>query len=64
MSRLTTAMMAPPIHSQKLKRLSLGKATSLAPSITGRMKFPRAAGMLGMITRNTMMAPWRVNHWL
>jgi len=24
------------------------------------MKLPRAAGMAGMMTRNTMIAPWRV----
>jgi hypothetical protein len=56
----TTAPMqntAPMIHSHKLIRFNRGNATSLAPSIRGRTKFPSAAGMLGMMKRNTITAP-------
>ena len=30
----------------------------------GSTKLPSAAGTDGMITRNTMIAPWSVNIWL
>lgn len=30
----------------------------------GSTKFPRAAGMPGMMNRNVMIAPWSVNIWL
>jgi len=64
MRRESTVKSAPPIQSQKLKRLRRGNATSFAPSMTGRTKLPSAAGMLGMITRKTMIAPCSVNQML
>jgi hypothetical protein len=36
----------------------------LAPSISGRKKFPSAAGIDGMMNRNTMKAPCSVKIWL
>ena len=55
---------APMIQRWKLNRLSRGNATSLAPSMIGSTKLPRDPGMLGMMTRNTMTAPCRVNMML
>ena len=45
-------------------RFSCGNATSLAPSWSGRTMLPSAAGMPGMMTRNTIIAPCSVNNWL
>ena len=35
-------------------------ARTVAPSIIGRMKLPRIAGIAGMMNRNTITAPWMV----
>ncbi len=40
--------------------LMRGKATSFAPIMMGKKKFPSAAGTLGMMKRKTMTAPWSV----
>jgi hypothetical protein len=45
------------IHSHQLIRFRRGKATSLAPSISGRTKLPSAAGIPGMMNRKIMIAP-------
>ena len=43
-----------------LIRLSLGNATSFAPTMIGTRKFPSAPGIAGMMNRNTMSAPCSV----
>ncbi len=58
------AKIAPMIHSHQLSRFSRGKATSLAPSISGSTKLPSAAGMPGMMNRKIMIAPCSVKIWL
>ena len=45
----------------QLIRLSLGKATSRAPIISGIRKLPSVAGMDGTRKKNTMMIPWVEN---
>jgi hypothetical protein len=44
--------------------LSRGNATSGAPSWIGMMMLPSAAGIPGMMTRNTITAPCSVKNWL
>ena len=41
-------------------RLSLGKATSLVPSISGRKKLPKTPGIDGIRKKNTMITPCAV----
>ena len=41
----------------QLIKFAFGKATSFAPICSGKKKLPRIAGIPGMITMNTMMAP-------
>ncbi len=55
---------APIQYRYRLSRLSFGKATSLAPTMIGRTKFPSAPGTLGMMNRKTMIAPCSVKAWL
>ena len=45
----------------QLSRLSLGKARSLAPIISGTRKLPSTAGIAGIRKKNTMMTPCMVN---
>ena len=42
-------------------RLRRGKATSLAPIISGMRKLPRTPGMPGIMKKNTIITPCVVN---
>jgi hypothetical protein len=52
------------VKMYQLRRLSFGKATSFAPSCSGRTKFPRMAGTAGINTKNTIATPCMVNNLL
>jgi len=41
----------------QLARFSFGKATSFAPSIRGRRKFPKTAGIDGTRKKKSIMMP-------
>ena len=48
----------------QLARLSLGKARSLAPIISGIRKFPSTAGIDGMRKKKIIITPCMVNSLL
>ena len=48
----------------QLVRLSFGKATSRAPSIIGKMKFPSTVGIDGIRKNHTISVPWIVKSLL
>jgi len=54
----------PKTNTYQLRRLIFGKATSLAPIISGNAKLPRMAGTAGISTKNTMFTPCIVNSLL
>ena len=45
------------MYTYQLSRLSLGKATSLAPIISGITKLPRKAGIDGMRKKKIITTP-------
>ena len=56
----STAITAPAMYTYQLSRFSRGKATSSAPSCSGRMMLPRMAGMPGTMNRKIMITPCSV----
>ena len=56
-----SVMAMPMTKTYQLMRLIFGNATSFAPIIRGRTKFPRIAGTAGIRTKNTIMMPCIVN---
>jgi hypothetical protein len=52
------------MYTYQLRRLILGKATSLAPIINGIRKLPRTAGMEGMRKKKIMATPCMVKSLL
>ena len=55
------AIMAAPVrYTHQERRFMRGNATSLAPIIRGRRKFPKATGTPGIMKRNIMIMPWVV----
>ncbi len=52
------------MNRYQVVRLSLGKATSLAPTRMGRKKFPKTAGTPGITKRKIMITPWSVKRAL
>ena len=59
-----TAKNAPNIKIYQLARLSRGKATSRAPIINGRRKFPSTVGTEGIRKNHTMITPCMVKSLL
>ena len=55
------ARAAPTAYTYTDSRFSLGKATSFAPSISGRQKLPKMPGMAGIMNRKIMTIPCMVN---
>jgi hypothetical protein len=55
------AKQAPTMKMYQETRLSLGKATSLAPIIIGRRKLPSVVGIDGTRKNQTMTMPCSVN---
>ena len=58
---VATKSTAPPTKSQKESRFTRGKATSLAPTMSGTTKLPSADGIPGMTKRKIITAPCSVN---
>ena len=52
------------MNRYQLKRLSRGKARSLAPIIIGSKKLPSTVGITGTRKKNTMITPWIVKSLL
>ena len=64
MNREDSAIKAPLMNRYHDSRLIRGKATSLAPIMMGKKKFPNDAARPGMTNRKIMITPCRVNRAL
>ncbi|GJE42521.1 hypothetical protein AEGHOMDF_1693 [Methylobacterium soli] len=56
----TMVKSAPAMKMYQLVRLSLGKARSFAPIISGIRKLPKVAGIDGIRKNHTITTPWMV----
>ena len=59
-----TANAPPAMKRYQLARFSFGNATSRAPIIIGRRKFPSTVGIDGMRKNQTITTPWMVKSLL